>query len=321
VSVGEIDKEIAIMELADRRIAFLGLGNMGRPMAVNLVRAGASVTGFDPAPEAVARAARASVGTAASAADAARGAEIVITMLPGGRHVLDCYRDILPAVGPGTLFLDCSTVDVAAARAAAALAIEAGCRAIDAPVSGGVVGAEAATLTFMVGGDPTSVASAEPLLRAMGSRAIHCGASGAGQAAKICNNMILGISMIAVSEAFVLGQRLGLTDQALFDVASTASGQCWALTTNCPVPGPVPTSPANRAYGGGFASGLMLKDLRLARSAADAEGVRTVLGRTAAEIYADFVRVDGPGRDFSAVITAIRDGAAGARHDEETAHE
>lgn len=285
-------------------IAFLGLGNMGGPMAANLVKAGESVVGYDPVPDAVEKAKAAGITVVGTAVDAAREADVVITMLPSGKHVLDCYGEILPAARPGTLFLDCSTIDVADARTAGELAVSAGHQAIDAPVSGGVVGAEAGTLTFMVGGE--AFADAEPLLAVMGARAIHCGPSGAGQAAKICNNMILGVSMIAVSEAFVLGQKLGLTDQALFDVASTASGQCWALTTNCPVPGPVPASPANRDYAGGFASGLMLKDLRLSQAAAEAQGVNTVLGRTAAELYTAFVDEDGPRRDFSAIITSIR---------------
>jgi len=284
-------------------IAFLGLGNMGAPMAANLVTAGLKVTGYDPVttvPD--------GVTAAASAVDAVRGASVVVTMLPSGTHVLDCYREIVPAAEPGTLFLDCSTIDVADARAAAELATSAGHLAADAPVSGGVVGAQAGTLTFMVGASAEAFAAAEPHLSHMGARSVHCGESGAGQAAKICNNMILGVSMIAVAEAFVLGEKLGLTHQALFDVASTASGQCWALTTNCPVPGPVPGSPANRDYAGGFASGLMLKDLRLAQAAAQAQDVSTQLGRRAAELYEEFVGQDGPQRDFSAVITAVRDG-------------
>ncbi|WP_158895194.1 3-hydroxyisobutyrate dehydrogenase [Amycolatopsis anabasis] len=290
-------------------VAFLGLGNMGGPMAANLVKAGAVVRGFDPVPDALAKAGRGGVLATTGAAAAARDADVIITMLPGGRHVLDCYAELVSRARPGTLFLDCSTIDVADARAAAALATEAGHLAVDAPVSGGVVGAAAATLTFMVGGETAAFTAAEPLLRAMGARVVHCGSSGAGQAAKICNNLILGVSMIAVSEAFVLGERLGLTHQALFDVASAASGQCWALTTNCPVPGPVPASPANRDYAGGFAAGLMLKDLGLAASAAAAQGVRTPLGRAAADLFAAFVERDGPGRDFSAIITAIREGA------------
>ena len=289
-------------------IAFLGLGNMGGPMAANLVKAGQKVTGYDPVIAARERASAGGVAVTDTAAVAIAGAEVVITMLPSGAHVLDCYRELVPAAKPGTLFVDCSTIDVADAREAAALATGAGHRAVDAPVSGGVVGADAATLTFMVGGDTKAFHDAEIHLRHMGARIIHCGGSGAGQAAKICNNMILGVSMIAVAEAFVLGEKLGLTHQALFDVASTASGQCWALTTNCPVPGPVPTSPANRDYNGGFASGLMLKDLRLARAAARDQNVATLLGEDATELYAAFVAHDGPRRDFSAIITAVRDG-------------
>ncbi|GAA0582751.1 3-hydroxyisobutyrate dehydrogenase [Kribbella sandramycini] len=287
-------------------IAFLGLGNMGGPMAANLVKAGERVVGYDPVPAAREVATSNGIVGAGSIAAAVTGADVVITMLPSGAHVLECYREVVPVVAPGALFLDCSTIDVADARDAAALAVKAGHHAVDAPVSGGVVGAEAATLTFMIGGPEAAVQRAEPILQAMGARLVPCGDSGAGQAAKICNNMILGISMIAVSEAFALGQSLGLSDQALFDVASTASGQCWALTTNCPVPGPVPTSPANRDYAGGFASGLMLKDLRLAQSAADAGDVPAALGRKAAELYGVFVQEDGPGRDFSAIVTSLR---------------
>ncbi|MDT8913209.1 3-hydroxyisobutyrate dehydrogenase [Amycolatopsis sp. PS_44_ISF1] len=285
--------------------AFLGLGNMGGPMAANLVKAGEEVTGYDPSPEARAAASAAGVSVVDNAVAAVAGAGVVITMLPSGGHVLELYRELVPAAGPGTLFLDCSTIEVADARAAAGLATGHGHLALDAPVSGGVVGAGAATLTFMAGGPAEAFAAAEPHLKHMGAKLVHCGETGAGQAAKICNNLILGVSMIAVSEAFALGRGLGLTDQALFDVASTASGQCWALTTNCPVPGPVPASPANRDYRGGFASGLMLKDLRLAQAAAQAEGVRTALGDHAERLYTEFVEQDGPGRDFSAIITGI----------------
>ncbi|RJQ89093.1 3-hydroxyisobutyrate dehydrogenase [Amycolatopsis panacis] len=288
-------------------VAFLGLGNMGGPMAANLVAAGEQVTGYDPVAEAAATAGERGVTVVSSPAAAAAGASVVITMLPSGKHVLDLYREIVPAAAPGTLFLDCSTIEVADARAAAELAEQAGHLAVDAPVSGGVVGAQAGTLTFMIGGRPAAYGAAEPYLRHLGSRFVHCGESGAGQAAKICNNLILGVSMVAVSEAFALGQRLGLTDQALFDVASTASGQCWALTTNCPVPGPVPGSPANRDYQGGFASGLMLKDLRLAQAAAEATGADTALARHATELYAGFVAEDGPARDFSAIVTTLRE--------------
>lgn len=288
-------------------ITVIGLGNMGGPMAANLVAAGHRVTGHDLAAEARDSASAAGVQVAASAADAVREAEVVITMLPAGRHVLACYEEIIGAAPAGTLFVDCSTIDVSSARRAHELAGQAGHRSVDAPVSGGVVGATNATLTFMAGGTAEAVADAGPVLAVLGKRTVHCGGPGAGQAAKICNNLILGISMIAVSEAFVLGERLGLDHQALFDVASTASGQCWALTTNCPVPGPVPTSPANRDYAGGFASALMLKDLGLAMTAADESGVPAALGRAAAGRYAELVERGDPARDFSSIITDIRE--------------
>ncbi|MFD9078755.1 3-hydroxyisobutyrate dehydrogenase [Streptomyces erythrochromogenes] len=289
-------------------IAFVGLGHMGGPMAANLVKAGHRVLGHDLAEDALAAAAAAGVEPADSAAAAAAGADVVITMLPAGRHVLALYREqgLLAAARPGTLFVDCSTIDVADARTAHAAAAAAGHRALDAPVSGGVMGAEAATLTFMAGGGQGEFAEAEPLLTAMGKRAVHCGSAGAGQAAKICNNMILGISMIAVSEAFVLGESLGLSHQALFDVASTASGQCWALTVNCPVPGPVPGSPANRDYRPGFGAPLMAKDLGLAANALTAGGVDAPLGRRAAEMYAAFAAGEGAELDFSAIVRTLR---------------
>ncbi|MEU3429849.1 3-hydroxyisobutyrate dehydrogenase [Streptomyces gardneri] len=295
-------------------IAFIGLGHMGGPMAARLAAAGHRVLGFDLVPEAVATAAAAGVETADSARAAAAGADVVITMLPAGRHVLALYQDegLLAAARPGTLFIDCSTIDVADARAAHDAAVAAGHRALDAPVSGGVMGAEAATLTFMAGGGEAEFAEAEPLLAAMGKRAVHCGGAGAGQAAKICNNMILGISMIAVSEAFVLGESLGLSHQALYDVASTASGQCWALTTNCPVPGPVPTSPANRDYRPGFAAPLMAKDLGLAAAALRAGGIDTGLGLRAAEMFAAFADGAGAAQDFSGIVHVLRDTAAPA---------
>ena len=291
------------------RIAFLGLGNMGLGMATNLVESGHSVTGFDLSSAALDEAASRGIVAAASAVHAVVDAEVVITMLPSGKHVRDVYEELVPSATADVLFVDCSTIDVDEARVAARLAVEAGHRAVDAPVSGGTGAANGGTLTFMVGGPADAVAEATPYLDIMGAKTVHCGDSGAGQAAKICNNMILGISMIAVSEAFALGEKLGLTAQALFDVSSTASGQCWALTTNCPVPGPVPTSPANREYAGGFASALMLKDLRLAKAAAEAANVNTLLGSRAAELYEQLVSQDGPGRDFSAIVTAIRDGA------------
>ncbi|MEU8775564.1 3-hydroxyisobutyrate dehydrogenase [Streptomyces sp. NPDC048606] len=291
-------------------IAFIGLGHMGGPMAANLVKAGHRVLGFDLVPDLLAAAASAGVRPAVSAAEAAADAEVVVTMLPAGRHVLALYREgLLAAARPGTLFVDCSTIDVADARAAHEAVAAAGHRALDAPVSGGVVGAEAGTLTFMAGGGAEEFAAAGPLLDAMGSKAVHCGGPGAGQAAKICNNMILAISMIGVSEAFVLAESLGLDHQALYDVASTASGQCWALTVNCPVPGPVPTSPANRDYRPGFAAPLMAKDLGLAANALRAGGVDAPLGLKAAELYAAFAEGEGAGLDFSAIVRTLRPAA------------
>ena len=288
-------------------IAFLGLGHMGNPMASNLAAAGHQVVGFDVVPAAIDLAKERGLTVAASAAEAVAGADVVITMFPAGQHVIDAYREgLLAAARPGTLFIDSSTIAVDDARTAHDLAVAAGHRQVDAPVSGGVVGAEAATLAFMVGGDPEDFEQARPLLEQMGRRVVHCGGSGLGQAAKICNNLILGISMIAVSEAFVLGEHLGLEHEALFDVASNASGQCWALTTNCPVPGPVPTSPANRDYQPGFAGALMAKDLGLAARALESTGVAAEVGTIAAEIYRRFA--DGPGADldFSAIINDIR---------------
>ncbi|MES2092301.1 MAG: 3-hydroxyisobutyrate dehydrogenase [Actinomycetota bacterium] len=294
------------------RIAFLGLGNMGGPMAANLVAAGHTVSGFDPVPAALDHAKVAGVAVASDAEAAVADAEIVITMFPSGTHVIEAYSGgLLAAAAPGTLFIDSSTIDVADARTARSLAVNAGHRGMDAPVSGGVGGAVAGTLTFMVGATEADFAAAGPILDVMGKRIVHCGDPGAGQAAKICNNLILGISMIAVSEAFVLGERLGLSNQALFDVASTASGQCWALTTNCPVPGPVPTSPANRDYHPGFTAALMAKDLGLALGALEATDTAAELGPLAASIYRRFADDGGAGLDFSAIITAIRANSGG----------
>ena len=290
------------------RIAFLGLGHMGLPMALNLIKAGHEVRGFDVMPAAVDAASAAGVPVAQFGVDAVAGAEVVITMFPAGRHVISAYQDeLLGAADPGTLFIECSTIAVDEARTAHALAIEAGHRNIDAPVSGGVVGAENGTLAFMVGGSDEDYAAALPLLEVMGKRIVHCGGPGLGQAAKVCNNMILGVSQIAVAEAFVLGERLGLEHQALFDVVSQASGQCWAVTTNCPVPGPVPTSPANRDYTPGFAGALMAKDLGLALQAIEGTGTEARMGRLAQQIYAAFAAGPGAGRDFSGIITDIRD--------------
>jgi 3-hydroxyisobutyrate dehydrogenase len=301
---------------APRRVAVIGLGNMGGPMAANLVKAGHSVTGFDLVPASCAAAAATGVTVTGSGAEAVREAEIVLTMLPAGRHVLSAYsgsgdtQGLLAAARPGTVFIDSSTIDVADARAAASAAVAAGHRALDAPVSGGTVGAAAGTLTFMVGATDEDFAEVGPVLSAMARKVVHCGGSGAGQAAKVCNNMILGISMIAVSEAFVLGEALGLTNEALFEVASNATGQCWALNTNCPVPGPVPTSPANRDYAPGFATALMAKDLGLAANAVTASGVDAQLGLAAARIYAQLAEGDRAGQDFSTVINVIREHSA-----------
>jgi 3-hydroxyisobutyrate dehydrogenase len=294
------------------RVAFLGLGHMGLPMAVNLVKAGHDVVGFDVVAAAIDAARTAGIPVAESGQDAAASAEVVITMFPSGRHVIDAYRGsaevpgLLAVAAPGTLFIDSSTIAVDEARGAHELAEAARHRSVDAPVSGGVVGAENATLAFMVGGSDEDFEAARPLLETMGRRVVHCGGAGLGQAAKVCNNMILGISQIAVAEAFVLGERLGLSHQALFDVASNASGQCWALTTNCPVPGPVPTSPANREYQPGFAGALMSKDLGLAEQAIDVTGVDAKMGRLAREIYKEFADGAGAGQDFSGIIHTIR---------------
>jgi 3-hydroxyisobutyrate dehydrogenase len=291
------------------RIAFLGLGHMGLPMAVNLVGAGHEVHGFDLVPAAVEAATAAGIPIAANGADAVREADVVITMFPAGRHVIAAYQDeLLAAAKPGTLFIESSTIAVDEARTAHQLAVDARHRNIDAPVSGGVVGAEAGTLAFMVGGSDEDFEAARPLLEIMGKRIVHCGGPGLGQAAKVCNNMILGISQIAVAEAFVLAERLGLEHQAMYDVVSQASGQCWALTTNCPVPGPVPTSPANRDYQPGFAGALMAKDLGLALQAIEGTGTDARMGRLAQEIYAAFAAGEGAGRDFSGIITDIRAG-------------
>jgi 3-hydroxyisobutyrate dehydrogenase len=288
------------------RVGFIGLGNMGLPMAKNLLKAGHELAGYDVVPAAREAATAAGIRVAATAAAAAGEAEIVLTMLPNGKLVLQVYDEVLKAAAPGTLFIDSSTIDVVSARAAHEAAAAAGCRAVDAPVSGGVGGAAAGTLTFMAGGAPAAFAAAEPVLAQMGKRIVHCGPAGAGQAAKICNNMILGISMIGVSEAFVLAEKLGLDHQALFDVASTSSGQCWSLTTYCPVPGPVPASPANHGYKPGFAAALMLKDLALSQDAAASAGARTALGAHAAEIYRSFVEAGAANEDFSGIINAIR---------------
>jgi 3-hydroxyisobutyrate dehydrogenase len=289
-----------------QKVAFIGLGNMGLPMAANLVKAGHAVTGFDLAAANLDAAATQGITPAPSLEAAIRSAEIIITMLPAGAHVLSVYQAITGQLKPATLLIDSSTIDVTSARAAHDIAAKAKCLSIDAPVSGGTGGALAGTLTFMAGGSPEAFTNAEPILAAMGKRIVHCGDAGAGQAAKICNNMLLGISMIGVCEAFALGEKLGLSHQALFEVASTSSGQCWSLNTYCPVPGPVPNSPANRDYKPGFAANLMLKDLSLAAEAAENAGLTSPLGAMAQALYADFAETGNGSADFSAIIKMLR---------------
>ncbi|SFY06766.1 3-hydroxyisobutyrate dehydrogenase [Paracoccus pantotrophus] len=280
------------------KIGFIGLGNMGGPMAANLARAGHAVAGFDlaaPMPEGVAK--------AATAAEAAAGAEVVITMLPNGAILRAVAAEVIPAMAAGAVFCDCSTVDVDSARAAAAQAAAAGLGALDAPVSGGVGGATAGTLTFMVGGSADAFAKVKPLFDVMGQKAVHCGEAGAGQAAKICNNMILGVTMIATCEAFALADKLGLDRQKMFDVVSTSSGYSWSMNAYCPAPGVGPQSPADNGYKPGFAAELMLKDLRLSQQAAEAADADTPMGQLAAALYARFVEdEDGKGQDFSAML-------------------
>jgi 3-hydroxyisobutyrate dehydrogenase len=288
------------------QIAFIGLGNMGGPMAANLVKAGHKVLGFDLVQGLLDQAKSDGVTIAGSAAASVKGADVVITMLPAGKHVVSVWSDIVPHVAKGALMIDCSTIDVESARQAHALAAKASLLSVDAPVSGGVGGAKGATLTFMAGGDAKAFAAAKPVLEGMGKKIVHCGDAGAGQAAKICNNMILGISMIAVGEAFALAEKLGLSHQALFDVSSTSTGQCWALTSYCPVPGPVPASPANNGYKPGFASALMVKDLTLAQDAAKAAGAATPLGKHAQELYKEFDAAGNGGVDFSGIIQHVR---------------
>ncbi len=287
-------------------IAFIGLGNMGGPMAANLVKAGHKVTAFDLVAASRDQARADGAVIAETSVGAVKGSDVVITMLPAGKHVLSVWNEVVPAMIKGALMIDCSTIDVESAKQAHALASKHGVGSIDAPVSGGTGGARGATLTFMCGGNEEAFAAAKPVLEKMGKRIVHCGGSGAGQAAKICNNMILGVSMIAVGEAFALGEKLGLSHQALFDVASTSSGQCWSLTSYCPVPGPVPTSPANNDYKPGFASALMVKDLTLAQDAAKAAGAATPLGKHAREIYRDFDAAGNGGVDFSGIIRHVR---------------
>jgi 3-hydroxyisobutyrate dehydrogenase len=289
------------------KIAFIGLGNMGGGMAANLAKAGHDVRAFDLSEDALARAVEAGCSRAASAAEAVAGAEAVVTMLPAGKHVAGVYEtDIFPNAGPGTLLLDCSTIDVATARANIEAATAKGLVAVDAPVSGGIAAANAGTLTFMVGSTEEGFARAEPILAKMGKAVIHAGDAGAGQAAKICNNMLLGASMIATCETLALAQKLGLDPQKFFDIASVSSGQCWSLTSYAPLPGVGPTTPADNDYKGGFAAALMLKDLRLAMEAAASVDADVPMGSRARDLYEAFVESDKEGRDFSAIIKTLQ---------------
>lgn len=287
-------------------IGFIGLGNMGGGMAANLAKAGHRVIAFDLSGEALARAGAAGCTPVSDPAQAVSDADVVVTMLPAGKHVASVYNEtVFGAAKPGTLLIDCSTIDVDTARAVAAAAKERGLEAVDAPVSGGIAAANGGTLTFMVGGSADGFARAEPVLADMGKAVIHAGDNGAGQAAKICNNMLLGATMAATCETFALAKKLGLDLQTFYDISSKASGQSWSMTSYCPVPDVGPTSPADNGYAGGFAAALMLKDMRLALEAAKASGARVPMGERAEAIYAAFVEADAQGLDFSAIITAL----------------
>jgi 3-hydroxyisobutyrate dehydrogenase len=291
------------------RIGFIGLGNMGLPMAHNLIKAGHQVEGVDVGYAATDRLRAVGGAVAETPKIAAARADVVITMLPAGPHVRAVYlgpNGVIENANAGTLLIDCSTIDVAAAREVSAAAEERGLLMLDAPVSGGIAGAAAGTLTFMVGGSERAFVRAQSILQVMGQTIVHAGGAGNGQAAKICNNMILGVSMIAVSEAFVLAEKLGLDKQKLFDISSKSSGQCWSMTNYCPVPGPVPTSPANRDYQAGFTAAMMLKDLKLAQEAASAAGARTPMGAEAAALYDKYVDSGEASRDFSGIFRFIR---------------
>ena len=278
------------------KIAFIGLGNMGAPMAANLKAAGHAVTGVDPVAKPD------GLPMAESAAAACTDADVVITMLPNGAILRRVAAEVIPVLQQGRVFIDCSTVDVDSARAVAADALAAGLGALDAPVSGGIKGAAEGTLTFMVGGGEDAFATTKPLFDVMGQKAVHCGASGAGQAAKICNNMILGVTMLGTCEAFALADKLGLDRQAMFDVVSTSSGYSWTMNAYCPAPGVGPRSPADNDYRPGFAAELMLKDLSLSQDAARASDAATPMGALARALYADFIAENGEGRDFSGVL-------------------
>ena len=287
-------------------IGFIGLGNMGGGMAANLAKAGHDVRAFDLSADAIARAKEAGCHVAASARDAVAGAEVVVTMLPNGAIVRSVYAgDVIGHAPTSALLMDCSTIDVATAREVAETAAKGGHAMLDAPVSGGIAAANAGTLTFMVGGEEAGFARGEPVLAQMGKAVIHAGASGAGQAAKICNNMLLGASMVATCETFKLAEKLGLDLQTFFDISSKASGQCWSMTAYCPVPGVGPQTPADNDYKGGFATALMLKDLRMAMEAANGAGAHVPMGALAEKLYADFADGGHQGQDFSAIINSL----------------
>jgi 3-hydroxyisobutyrate dehydrogenase len=295
-------------------IGFIGLGNMGAGMAANLVKAGHTVKGFDLSEAALTKAGETGVARAASVKEAVADAQAVVTMLQTGAQVRSVYEgDVFGAARVSAILIDGSTIDVATARTIGEGAVARGFEMVDAPVSGGVAGAIAGTLTFMVGGTAKGFAKAEPFLKAMGKAVIHAGGAGSGQAAKICNNMLLGASMIATAEAFNLAIKLGLDPQVFFDISSKASGQCWSMTSYCPVPGPVPAAPSNRDYEGGFMAALMLKDLKLAMSASQTTGAKTPMGALAERLYQNFVDSGGSGKDFSAIIKLL-DGSWDTSH-------
>ncbi len=292
-------------------IGFIGVGNMGLGMAANLVSAGHIVVAFDLSEDALQLAVNAGCSAAGSASDTVDGSDALVTMLPAGQHVRDVYEHhVFKWAKPGMLLMDCSTIDVQSARDVGQMATDKDLHMVDAPVSGGVAAASGGSLTFMVGGAAAAFALAQPILSAMGKTVIHAGDIGAGQAAKICNNMLLGISMIGTCEAFALAQKLGLSQQTFFEISSKASGQCWSMTSYCPVPGPVPTSPSNRNYEGGFAAALMLKDLKLALEAASKSGAAVPLGAQSEALYQTFANLGGAGKDFSAIIKLL-DGSWG----------
>jgi 3-hydroxyisobutyrate dehydrogenase len=293
------------------RIAFIGLGNMGLPMAINLKKAGHEIRAFDTVAAALDKARAEGMEVAASAADAVTDAEFIVTMLPNGAIVLKVFEEIVPAAAKGAVIVDCSTIDVASAKQAHEMANAAGLLPLDAPVSGGTAGAAAGTLTFMVGGSREAFDKAAPILDVMGGKLVHCGEGGAGQSAKICNNMLLAISMIGACEAFALAEKIGLSAQAAFDVISTSSGFCWSVNNYCPVPGIGPQSPADNDYKPGFAAELMLKDLGLSQQAAEETGQATPMGAHALQLYETFLKEGGAGKDFSGIIEYLKTAARG----------